>query len=254
MNKIVRILLCVTLLPLAACNAQFSDFRQVAESFIDKQYKAQTLEVPGEPLVVNLDGVDCTTFVEYVVAAMISGREPAANDAEFCKALEQLRYRDGVRNGYLSRLHYSSDWIGNNVKMGILDEVTDEYSTTMGMKRLDFMTTHYPSYPALSADRALIEELRVIEDSISNEPYYYIPAHKVPEVAHKLNDGDIVLFMTAIEGLDFTHMGFVYKEDGHTKLLHASTRYNKVCVDPDFLADYVINNRRCTGIRVMRVK
>lgn len=220
---------------------------------MDTPYKAQTLEVAGEPLVVNLGGVDCTTFVEYVVAAMVSGREPSPKDSDYCRALERIRYRDGERDGYMSRLHYASDWIGNNVKMGILDEVTDEYSTTMGMKRLDFMTTHYPSYPALSADRALIEELRVIEDSISNEPYYYIPAHKVPEVAHKLNDGDIVLFMTAIEGLDFTHMGFVYKEDGHTKLLHASTRYNKVCVDPDYLADYVINNRRCTGIRVMRV-
>ncbi len=253
MNKIVRILLCVVL-PLTACNAQFSEFRQVAENFMDTPYKAQTLEVQGEPLVVNLGGVDCTTFVEYVVASMVSNRKPDAKDSDYCKALEQIRYRDGVRNGYMSRLHYASEWIANNVAMGFLDEVTDEYSTTMGMKRIDFMTTHYQSYPALSADRALIEELRVIEDSISNEPYYYIPAHKVSEVAHKLKDGDIVLFMTAIEGLDFTHMGFVYKEEGHTKLLHASSKYKKVCIDPDFLADYVINNRRCTGIRVLRVK
>lgn len=254
MRQILITIISLALLPLFSCTAQMSEFRHYADNFIETPYKAQTLEVAGEPLVVNLGGVDCTTFVEYVVAAMISGREPSSKDSDYCKALEQIRYRNGVRNGYVSRLHYASEWIANNVAMGFLDEVTDEYSTAMGMKRIDFMTTHYQSYPALSADRALIEELRVIEDSISNEPYYYIPAHKVSEVAHKLKDGDIVLFMTAIEGLDFTHMGFVYKEEGHTKLLHASSKYKKVCIDPDFLADYVINNRRCSGIRVLRVK
>jgi hypothetical protein len=96
--------------------------------------------------------------------------------------------------------------------------------------------------------------MRSIEESISQEPYYYIPANQVESIAGKLKDGDIVLFMTNIPGLDFTHMGCVYKEEGKTKLLHASSKYKKVCVDPDYLADYVINNRRCTGIRILRVK
>ncbi len=254
MRRFVKALVFAVLLPLAACNAQFSEFRQVADNFMDTPYKAQTLEVQGEPLVVNLGGVDCTTFVEYVVAAMVSNRKPDAKDSDYCKALEQIRYRDGVRNGYMSRLHYASEWIDNNVKKGILDEVTQDYTTTMGMKRIDFMTTHSQAYPALHADVELIKELQAIEEAISQEPYYYIPARDVPEMAHKLKDGDIVLFMTAIGGLDFTHMGFVYKEEGHTKLLHASSKYKKVCVDPNFLADYVINNSSCTGIRVLRVK
>ena len=254
MSKLVKILLCVAMIPFAACSAQFSEFHKIADNFIDTPYQAQTLEIAGEPLTINLSGVDCTTFVEYVVAAMVSGCEPSPNSDEYCKAVEQIRYRGGVRNGYLSRLHYASEWISDNVKKGIFDELTGEYTTTMGIKRLNFMSTHYSSYPVLNNNVDLIEELQQIEETLSGESYYYIPARDVPQMAHKLKDGDIVLFMTNVEGLDFTHMGFVYKEGGKTKLLHASSRYKKVCVDPDYLADYVINSRRCTGIRVLRIK
>ena len=37
---------------------------------------------PDTDPLIRTDAFDCTTFVEYVVAAMISGCEPAANDAE----------------------------------------------------------------------------------------------------------------------------------------------------------------------------
>lgn len=254
MNRFVKFLLCFGVLPFAVCCAQNTEFRNSAESFIDKAYKAKTLEVEGEPLVVNLEELDCTTFVEYVVAAMVSGCEPSPNNEEYCKALEKIRYRGGVRDGYMSRLHYATEWITDNVKRGNFTEVTEEYTSTMGVKRLDFMSSHSDAYPMLKEKVELIEQMRSIEESISQEPYYYIPANQVESIAGKLKDGDIVLFMTNIPGLDFTHMGFVYKEEGKTKLLHASSKYKKVCVDPDYLADYVINNRRCTGIRVLRIK
>src|SRR5512142_59189 len=41
----------------------------IGTSFIGTPYVAHTLEVPGpEHLVVNLQGLDCTTFVENVLA------------------------------------------------------------------------------------------------------------------------------------------------------------------------------------------
>lgn len=243
----------VVMLPSAACRGQHAGFREVAESFIGTPYGGGVLEVAGEPLTVRLDLLDCTTFVEYVAAAVTSGVMPDADDPEFRAAVEKIRYRGGERNGYMSRLHYASEWIADNEKKGILRDVSEDYSGAMGVKRICFMSEHAGSYPGLGGDTVLLRELGEIENSLSENIFSYIPKNKVPGMANKLKDGDIVMFMTDVPGLDVSHMGFVYFENGRAKLLHASSRHGKVCVDPDNLADYVINNGHCTGIRVVRI-
>ena len=68
----------------------------IGTSFIGTPYVAHTLEVPGpERLVVNLQGLDCTTFVEKIVALgadlVISGGSGLTQGP----AVEQLR-RAGI--------------------------------------------------------------------------------------------------------------------------------------------------------------
>ena len=55
-----------------------------------------------EELVIRTDAVDCLTFVEYTLAQALG--------SSFTENLQKIRYRDGIIDGYPSRLHYTSDW------------------------------------------------------------------------------------------------------------------------------------------------
>ena len=84
----------------------------IGKTFIGTKYAAHTLEDKGdEQLVINLSGLDCTTFVEnaLVFARLIKTGKSSFRDYE--NELQKIRYRNGVINGYPSRLHYFTDWI-----------------------------------------------------------------------------------------------------------------------------------------------
>ena len=229
------------------------NFRKVAESFMDTPYGASLLEKSGEPMTVRLDSVDCMTFVESVLAARLLGELPDASSEEYVRTLEKIRYRNGHRDGYVSRLHYSTEWIDDNIKKGILKDVSQDYSSAYGRKNINFMSRHHKLYPMIMEDTSVVSRLVEIEKRISLLSYPFISKDRVQEIAGSLEDGDIVMFMTDIECLDISHMGFVYFIDGTARLLHASSKYKKVCIDPKTLANYVKQSTHCTGIRVMRI-
>ena len=104
------------------------NIKTVTTLFLDKPYVRGTLDIKEvESLVINTDSVDCTTFVEYVLASLVSGRLPDKNDLSYRSALQKIRYRNGTINDYSSRLHYFTDWINENQKNGFILEVTDQF-------------------------------------------------------------------------------------------------------------------------------
>ena len=69
-------------------------------------YVAKTLEVNREErLVVNLRQLDCTTYVETVMALALCMKQKAHTFQAFCRNLQRLRYEDG-KVAYTHRLHY----------------------------------------------------------------------------------------------------------------------------------------------------
>ena len=75
-------------------------------TYLGTPYVAHTLDLEGEErLIVNRQEVDCILFVEYTLAEALGG--------SFNENLQRIRYRNGVIDGYTSRLHYTSDWIEN---------------------------------------------------------------------------------------------------------------------------------------------
>ena len=67
-----------------------------AKHFIDVPYKAGTLEQEKEErLTINLRELDCTTFVETVLALTLASKEVNADFNGFVSALRKIRYRDG---------------------------------------------------------------------------------------------------------------------------------------------------------------
>ena len=119
-----------------------------AKQMLGVPYVAGTLDGnEEEQLVVRTDALDCTTFVETVLAFCIADKRGERDYKGFKKALTDVRYRNGILNGYTSRLHYFSDWIRNNEQMGFVKECTSETACAQPKELwLDFMTTHVDSY------------------------------------------------------------------------------------------------------------
>ena len=91
----------------------------IGKSFLGTPYVEKTLELPGkEQVVINLKGLDCTTFVESVLALTLTLKQGDFQFDAVASMLESMRYLNGRNTGYGSRLHYFSDWIFENEKAG----------------------------------------------------------------------------------------------------------------------------------------
>ncbi len=226
----------------------------ISKKFIDTPYKAHTLEGDEERLRVNLDELDCTTFVETVMTLAYTAGEKRTSWHDFIYNLERLRYRGGTLNGYASRLHYFSDWVVDNVHRGNFKEVTNTFpGHEWIIKTLDFMSSNPDLYPALK-DNDELQRVKGYEIGYRNHRYPYIRSSKInkKEIKSALRDGDIVALVTKTDGLDVSHMGIIAMIDNEPHLLHASSKMGKVTIDKLTLSEYLIKNR-LTGIRVIRL-
>lgn len=232
------------------------DVARIAQKFIGIPYGAATLEGDSiETLTINLDSMDCTTFVETVLALAATADERRQSWRDFTYNLRQLRYRNGQTDGYPSRLHYVSDWIVDNVARGKLKEVTRELpNARYAVKSLDFMTRNRDRYPAL-ADSSNFARMKNVESGFSNHRFPYLKAAGLNDkkLMQAVSDGDIICFTTSIRGLDATHMGIVTIIDGIPRLIHASSKEGKVLIDPLSLSAYITRNRP-EGIRIIRLR
>lgn len=227
-----------------------------ALKFLGTPYVAHTLEVnEQEQLVINCDEVDCTTFVEYVLALALSPIEnDNADTIAFAHNLQRIRYRNGQINGYPSRLHYIADWVNNGVRHGFLEDITALHSPDSLTLSLSFMSTHPKSYKQLTNSPENVRKIKEIEKSLSDSHFHYIPKSKLPDTGLPwIKDSDIIAITTNIPGLDVAHLGFALHQDGQLKLLHASSTGKKVLISKGSLSQMLKNNKRWTGIRVLRM-
>lgn len=224
----------------------------IGTSFIGTPYVAHTLEVPGpERLVVNLQGLDCTTFVENVLALSRCVKLKESSLEAFTKQLQLIRYRSGFIQGYPSRLHYFTDWIADNERKGIVRDITGEVQGISLVKTINFMSTHRKSYPQLSSKNAL-EAIRVAEQKLSSASRTYVPKAKVAGMQELLRSGDIIAITTSIPGLDVSHTGLVIVKEGKPYYLHAPLSGGAVQVSQGSLAEYLARAGKQTGIIVAR--
>ena len=227
-----------------------------AKKMLGVPYVAGTLDGnEEEQLVVLVDSLDCTTFVETVLAFCIADKRGERDYEGFRKALTQIRYRDGILNGYTSRLHYFSDWIRNNEQMGFVKECTSETTCSQPKELwLDFMTTHVDSYLPMKKNPELVQEMAAHEKNWQGTVVSYIPKEKLnlsPEEL-KIKDGDVLAMVTNIKGLDIVHVGFAFWREGKLHLLHASSSAKKVIEDPKTQYESSKNTKAHIGVRAIR--
>lgn len=220
-------------------------------------YLEKTLEGPGpEVCRVTTAGYDCVTFMELSLAlarvlhAAPGDSVPDADDV--IAAITATRYRAGRLDGYLSRLHYTSEWIADNAARGIVADVTIEAGGSPLALAVGFMSSHPGLYPALRDSAALRDSMRAIESRINRAPRAVIPRERVRAIESRLRTGDLVAIATAIPGLDYSHTGVIVREGPRARLLHASSKLGRVTLDQP-LGDYLAAApRHVTGITIAR--
>ena len=226
----------------------------IANEFVGEKYVGGTLEHGAEePLFISCTKLDCTTFVELVLAIAKTANDGSHLFTDVCSNLETIRYRNGKNNGYPSRLHYISWWITDSAKVGIIEEVTSQISNRKQPLDLNFMSTHPGSYPMLADNPEIVTEIEKLETPYRGIEVNYIPKDDIDNAGHEnIKPGDIIAITTSIPGLDVTHIGFAYYNNGTLCLLHASSGKGKVIKDTTPLRDYLEKNKRHTGIRVFK--
>jgi len=226
----------------------------VGRSFLGVDYVAHTLEKgDNENLVINLTGLDCTTFLEN---CLTFGRLIKANKTEFSdymKELTYIRYRDGILDKYPSRLHYFSDWINNNTSKGIVTDITRSIGGKEIKFNVCFMSENPDKYRQLKENPDFIPGIKSVEDEVNNRTYYYVPKDEVKNIENKIQNGDLIAITTNLKGLDIGHVGVAVKEKtGRIHFMHAPLVGAKVQISEDPLPDYLAKINKHTGIIILR--
>ena len=228
---------------------------QYGEWLLGTPYVAHTLEGDTEMLTINIDELDCTTFVETLYALTRTTLTGRYSWRDFAHNLEDIRYRGGNLNGYASRLHYISDWIIENTFRGNIKECTQDFNGVHYMvKNIDFMSKNRDKYPALANDEVFMK-IKGTEIGYRNHrfPYLKVDFNNQKRIKKMLKSGDIVAIVTNIKNLDVQHMGVIVLKNDVPYLLNASSVGKKVQIEEIDLAEYLRRNKTAIGIRVIRI-
>ncbi|WP_026951453.1 N-acetylmuramoyl-L-alanine amidase-like domain-containing protein [Algoriphagus mannitolivorans] len=226
---------------------------EIGKDFLGTPYVEKTLEIPGpEQLVINLQGVDCTTFLESVVTLARMTEMDEISFERFEKELEKIRYRAGKNIGYPSRLHYFTEWIVDNQKKGVLKDITAEIGGITYPNRPSFMSEN-PKYYSQLSDPGNVEKIKEAEAEISKYSYSFIPKEQIQSLEKGIQSGDLIAITTPMANLDVVHVGFAISQNGRIHLLHASSKNKAVEISALPLHEYLATNRGQSGIMVARL-
>jgi len=228
---------------------------EIGKSFLETEYVAHTLEKEGnEQLVINLTGLDCTTFLETALTFARCIKKGKTTFDDYQKELTFIRYRDGKIDEYPSRLHYFSDWIYNNQQKGIVKDISEEIGGKKTKFDINFMSENPKYYKQLQENPEFIPVISKQEKEINSRQYYYIPEDDIEKLESKIQSGDLIALTTSDKGLDIGHVGIAIKMDsGRIHFLHAPLAGSKVQITETPLSDYAKKIKKHTGIIVLRV-
>ena len=192
----------------------------ISERFLNVPYLGNTLigsSNKQEILTINLSGMDCFTYIDYVEA--IRG---SSDFGSFKNQIKTVRYKDGVVD-YRARNHFFSDWPISNSSQ--VKDVTGDIGKDRSKTVKKFLN--------LKSDGSnYLPEIPVVERNIT-----FIPTENISaEVIKEINTGDYIGIYSNLNGLDVSHTGIIIKKNGKAYLRHASSKKsNRKVVDEDLI-------------------
>jgi hypothetical protein len=190
--------------------------------FLGTAYAASTLignlETP-ETLVVNLRGVDCFTFIDYVEAMRRSD-----SFRGFIGKLKTVRYRSGDVS-FSQRHHFFTDWREYNARY--IADVTAEVGGEHARKAVKVLNRKEDGTRYVHGIDPVERELR------------YIPSAALDNTMGRLRTGDYAGIYSSAAGLDVSHVGIVVRKNSEVYFRHASSGSDERVVRDDELRAYV---------------
>jgi hypothetical protein len=233
----------------------------VGRALVGTRYKSFTLEIDNriEAPSANFNGMDCWTFYEISLAfaRMLNELEENWTPEQLLHYIELDRYRGGHCTGeYLSRLHYLEDWLADNDRRGLVEDLTRSLGGTSVPHSAREMTVGWRHYRYLAANRSLLGPLGEMEARVSSRPLNQIPKSRVASIEARLRSGDIIGIISRDRGALYStsHVGLALRlADGSLHFMHASSprNYGKVVIDST-LSSYLARYRTDSGILVAR--
>ena len=225
---------------------------EIGLSFLGTPYVVASLENGlEEKMVINLRELDCTTFAENCLALARTVKLGKTDFGTYVSELEHIRYRDGKRNQYPSRLHYFSEWIHNNHVKGLVSETVNQQGVKCD-KTINYMSTHPSDYPVLKDHPELIPAIAKQEKELTTTGFMYFPKTDIPNIYKNLKHGDIIALTSSIDGVDVNHVGIIIKKENEFYLLHAPLSGKKVLVSEGPITDFIKPNSKNNGIMIAR--
>ena len=195
----------------------------ISRQFLNTTYKESSLigslTVP-EDLVIDLEGMDCMTFIEYVEAMRVS-----STYAEFTINLRRVRYKKGIV-AYESRRHFFTDWVGYTPQT--VEDVTKIIGGIKSVKVRKMLNLN-------SDGTYILTGICITEREISCIPVDAIDS----TVIEQLKTGDYAGIYSDKEGLDVTHTGIIIKNNNDVYLRHASSRRDTYKITDEELINYL---------------
>lgn len=182
-----------------------------------------------------LDKSDCVVFSEHMYAMALSD-----DWWSFLANLQRIRYRDG-EVGMVTRNHYTiADWDRNN--RFLFEDITAEVGGDAAVKLTQICR------------RSRFFAKFGIGQDIPDEPISdtYIPKDKVPAILSKLRAADFVNIIRGDEQSQWAgHVGLIaIDKDGTVNFLHSAGK----AVREQPLVEYLQNDRRCVGVKFLRLR
>lgn len=174
-----------------------------------------------EFLTISLDGFDCVTYIETVLAAAL-----ARTTGGFVRTIRELRYAGG-RVEWAERNHYMTDWARNNRKVGLLVSVTKGPETVEKARRLNLI----PGLPR-----------KVVN-------FRCFPKRRFNRVADRIETGDLMFFVSAKGSLDVFHTGLLVRSGDGIVMRHATRTAGVVIEQP---VEEFLKNQRMSGFVLLR--
>jgi len=205
----------------------------LSRHFLETPYQESTLRGDintQEVFVINLEGIDCFTFLDYVESMRLS-----SSFNEFKENLKKVRYR-GRNVSFENRNHFFTDW--SEFNSDLIDDVTEQVG---GKKVIRVKKILNEKEDGTLFLQGIQPRERLI---------HYIPANTLDDlIINTLRTGDYIGIYSTERGLDVSHVGIFIQERDKIYLRHASSlgKHGKV-VDQDF-KDYIAEK---LGIIVFR--
>ena len=176
----------------------------VSRFFLNAPYVREPLggsQFEKEALTVSIEGFDCVTYIEYVLALARS-----ETPAEFIDCVRRLRYSNGVVD-WAKRNHYMTGWIRINVRAGFVRDLTNGRGLVERQRRLT----------VVAGLKTRVVRVRSIQKRVF--------LRRLSEVS----SGDLLFFASTRPHLDAFHCGLLSVNPRRgVRLRHASKSRGRV--------------------------